>query len=114
MYYKLISIYPSPATRLLQGAAWPTLATTTRSLPTYQCVMAVGVGDTALVFFCEMMLVYATFEGNSQTLLLDHFHGSKDVMASVARAFIGITIISGYFFDVRQFEGSSLFAAQAR
>jgi Transmembrane amino acid transporter protein len=68
----------------------------TRTLPTLKGVMAAGIGGTALVFWCMMMLGYATFGRHSQALLLNNYHGSQDVMATVARAFTGIAIISGY------------------
>lgn len=68
----------------------------TRTLPTLKGVMVAGIGGTALVFWCMMMLGYATFGRHSQALLLNNYHGSQDLMASVARAFTGIAIISGY------------------
>ena len=67
-----------------------------RTLPTLKGVMAAGLGGTGLVFLCMMLLGYATFGGASQALLLNHYHGSQDIMASVARAFTGLAIISGY------------------
>lgn len=59
-------------------------------------VMFAGIGGTALVFFCMMILGYGTFGANSQALLLNNYHGSSDIMAVVARAFTGLAIISGY------------------
>jgi amino acid permease len=67
-----------------------------RTVPAYQGVMAAGIGGTALVFWCMMMLGYATFGSHSQTLLLNNYHGSKDLMATAARALTGVAIISGY------------------
>lgn len=67
-----------------------------RNIPALKGVMAAGIGGTAFVFWCMMMLGYATFGRNSQALLLNNYHGSKDVMATVARALTGVAIISGY------------------
>jgi hypothetical protein len=67
-----------------------------RTLPSLQGVMAAGIGGTALVFWCMMILGYATFGIHAQTLLLNNYHPSLDVMATVARIFTGIAIISGY------------------
>lgn len=67
-----------------------------RTVPNLQKVMAFGLGGTALVFFCMMILGYATFGSNSQALLLNHYHGSQDMMATAARAFTGLAIVSGY------------------
>jgi amino acid permease len=67
-----------------------------RTIPNLKSVMKYGIGGTAFVFWCMMILGYATFGANSQALILNNYHGSKDVMATVARAFTGIAIISGY------------------
>lgn len=67
-----------------------------RTLPTLKGVMAWGLGGTAAVFWCMMILGYATFGSHSQALILNNYHGSQDLMATVARAFTGIAIISGY------------------
>ena len=67
-----------------------------RTVPALKRVMAWGIGGTFLVFWCMMLLGYATFGVNSQALLLNNYHGSKDVMAGLARLFTGIAIISGY------------------
>jgi sodium-coupled neutral amino acid transporter 11 len=67
-----------------------------RTVPNLKSVMMYGIGGTALVFWCMMVLGYATFGSNSQALLLNNYHGSQDAMATVARAFTGIAIISGY------------------
>lgn len=67
-----------------------------RTLPALKGVMAVGIGGTALVFWFMMMLGYATFGRHSQALLLNNYHGSQDMMATVARGFTGVAIISGY------------------
>jgi Transmembrane amino acid transporter protein len=67
-----------------------------RTLPTLKGVMAAGIGGTALVFWCMMILGYATFGRHSQALLLNNYHGSKDIMATMARALTGVAIISGY------------------
>lgn len=58
--------------------------------------MAAGIGGTALVFWLMMILGFATFGSHSQALLLNNYHGSQDIMATVARVFTGIAIISGY------------------
>jgi amino acid permease len=68
----------------------------TRTLPTLQGVMAAGLGGTFLVFFLMMLLGYGTFGANSQTLLLNNYHQSQDMLATAARLFTGIAIISGY------------------
>jgi amino acid permease len=68
----------------------------TRTVPAFQNVMAIGIGGTALVFWCMMIFGYATFGIHSQTLLLNNYHPSLDTMATIARAFTGIAIISGY------------------
>jgi len=67
-----------------------------RTVGNLKGVMAAGIGGTAAVFWCMMILGFATFGGNSQALLLNNYHESKDLMATVARAFTGIAIISGY------------------
>lgn len=67
-----------------------------RTVPNLQKVMGFGLGGTALVFFCMMILGYATFGSNAQALMLNHYHGSQDIMATTARAFTGLAIISGY------------------
>lgn len=67
-----------------------------RTVPTLQGVMAAGIGGTAAVFWFMMILGYATFGSNSQALLLNNYHGSQDLMATAARLFTGIAIISGY------------------
>lgn len=67
-----------------------------RTLPNLKGVMAAGIGGTATVFWAMMLLGYATFGRNAQTLLLNNYHGSQDIMATVARLFTGIAIISGY------------------
>lgn len=59
-------------------------------------VMAGGLGGTALVFLSMMILGYATFGVNSQALLLNNYHESKDILATFARGFTGLAIISGY------------------
>lgn len=68
----------------------------TRTLPALQGVMAAGIGGTALVFFSMMLLGYATFGRNAQALILNNYHGSQDGLATVARLFTGVAIISGY------------------
>jgi amino acid permease len=67
-----------------------------RTVPALQKVMVFGIGGTALVFWCMMILGYATFGRNAQTLLLNNYHPSLDTMATIARTFTGIAIISGY------------------
>lgn len=67
-----------------------------RTMPTLKYVMATGLGGTAFVFWCMMMLGYATFGRNAQALLLNNYHASQDIMATIARAFTGVAIISGY------------------
>lgn len=67
-----------------------------RNLSNVKNVMSAGIGGTAFVFFCMMMLGYGTFGRNSQALLLNNYHGSKDVLATIARTLTGVAIISGY------------------
>jgi sodium-coupled neutral amino acid transporter 11 len=67
-----------------------------RTVSNLKSVMMYGIGGTALVFWCMMVLGYATFGSNSQALILNNYHGSQDLMATVARAFTGVAIISGY------------------
>jgi sodium-coupled neutral amino acid transporter 11 len=67
-----------------------------RTVPNLRSVMMYGIGGTAFVFWCMMVLGYATFGSNSQALILNNYHSSQDAMATVARAFTGIAIISGY------------------
>jgi amino acid permease len=67
-----------------------------RTVPSLMNVMAAGIGGTGLVFGCMMILGYATFGRHAQTLLLNNYHPSQDLMATVARTFTGIAIISGY------------------
>jgi sodium-coupled neutral amino acid transporter 11 len=67
-----------------------------RTLPTLRGVMLAGIGGTAFVFWSMMLLGYATFGCHSQALILNNYHQSQDVMATVARAFTGIAIMSGY------------------
>jgi amino acid permease len=67
-----------------------------RTVPTLKGVMAAGIGGTGLVFWCMMMLGFATFGKHSQALLLNNYHSSVDLMATAARLFTGIAIISGY------------------
>lgn len=67
-----------------------------RTVPTLKKVMAAGIGGTASVFWLMMLLGFATFGSHSQALLLNNYHSSQDGMATVARAFTGVAIISGY------------------
>lgn len=67
-----------------------------RTVPSLMNVMAAGIGGTGLVFCWMMILGYATFGRHAQTLLLNNYHPSQDLMATVARTFTGIAIISGY------------------
>ena len=67
-----------------------------RTLPNLKGVMAAGLGGTFAVFWFMMILGYGTFGSNAQALLLNNYHKSQDVMATVARLFTGIAIISGY------------------
>lgn len=67
-----------------------------RTVPALQSVMAWGIGGTATVFWCMMILGYATFGTHSQALILNNYHGSQDILATIARGFTGIAIISGY------------------
>lgn len=67
-----------------------------RNLSNLQGVMAKGLGGTFGVFWLMMILGYGTFGNNAQTLLLNNYHGSEDIMATVARLFTGVAIISGY------------------
>ena len=67
-----------------------------RTVPAFQRVIGIGVGGTAFVFWCMMLLGYGTFGRHSQTLLLNNYHPSLDTMATIARVFTGIAIISGY------------------
>lgn len=67
-----------------------------RTLPNLKGVMAAGLGGTFAVFWFMMILGYGTFGSNAQALLLNNYHSSQDVMATVARLFTGIAIISGY------------------
>lgn len=67
-----------------------------RTLPNLKGVMAAGLGGTFAVFWLMMIICYGTFGNNSQALILNNYHASQDVMATVARLFTGIAIISGY------------------
>jgi amino acid permease len=67
-----------------------------RTVPDLMKVMAQGIGGTAFVFISMMLLGFATFGSQSQALLLNNYHESKDLMATFARLFTGIAIISGY------------------
>ena len=67
-----------------------------RRVSHYGKVMAAGLGGTAAVFLSMMVLGYGTFGAHSQALLLNNYHESKDVMATFARGFTGLAIISGY------------------
>lgn len=67
-----------------------------RRVSHYGKVMVGGLGGTALVFLSMMILGYATFGVNSQALLLNNYHESKDILATLARGFTGLAIISGY------------------
>lgn len=67
-----------------------------RTMPVLRNVMAAGLGGTFAVFWFMMILGYGTFGSNAQALLLNNYHGSQDIMATVARLFTGIAIISGY------------------
>ena len=67
-----------------------------RTVPTFKKVIGIGIAGTAFVFWCMMILGYATFGRHSQTLLLNNYHPSLDTMATIARTFTGIAIISGY------------------
>jgi len=68
----------------------------TREVGHFGKVMAGGLGGTALVFLSMMILGYGTFGVNSQALLLNNYHESKDILATFARGFTGLAIISGY------------------
>jgi amino acid permease len=67
-----------------------------RTLPALKGVMAAGLGGTFAVFWFMMILGYGTFGSSAQALLLNNYHASQDVMATVARLFTGVAIISGY------------------
>jgi Transmembrane amino acid transporter protein len=67
-----------------------------RTVPALKNVMFAGIGGTALVFWLMMMLGYATFGINAQTLLLNNYHDSLDILSTFARVLTGIAIISGY------------------
>jgi amino acid permease len=67
-----------------------------RNMGAVKQVMAAGIGGTGLVFFCMMILGYGTFGAHSQALLLNNYHPTRDVMATVARGLTGLAIISGY------------------
>ena len=67
-----------------------------RNVPALKQVMAAGIGGTGFLFFCMMMLGYGTFGAHSQALLLNNYHPTQDLMATVARGFTGLAIISGY------------------
>ena len=67
-----------------------------RTLSNLKGVMGIGIGGTAAVFWFMMILGFAAFGSNAQALLLNNYHGSKDFMATAARLFTGIAIISGY------------------
>jgi len=67
-----------------------------RNVPALKKVMALGIGGTGLVFFVMMILGYGTFGAHSQALLLNNYHPTNDLMATVARGFTGLAIISGY------------------
>ena len=67
-----------------------------RTVPAFQRVIGIGIAGTALVFWCMMILGYGTFGRHAQTLLLNNYHPSLDTMATIARTFTGIAIISGY------------------
>lgn len=67
-----------------------------RTVPNLRGVMFAGIGGTALVFGSMMLLGYATFGLHSQALILNNYHESQDILATIARAFTGIAIMSGY------------------
>jgi amino acid permease len=67
-----------------------------RNLPNLKKVMAAGLGGTFAVFWFMMILGYGTFGSHAQALLLNNYHATQDGMATVARLFTGIAIISGY------------------
>ena len=58
--------------------------------------MATGLTGTAVVFIAMMIFGYATFGANTQALLLNNYHKGEDIMATIARFFTGLAIISGY------------------
>lgn len=67
-----------------------------RTVPALKGVMAAGIGGTATVFWLMMMLGYATFGRNAQALILNNYHGSQDLLSTIARVVTGVAIISGY------------------
>ena len=66
-----------------------------RTVRKFGTVVGCGVLATAAVFVTIMLLGYATFGSNAQTLLLNNYH-STDAMANAARALTGLAIVSGY------------------
>ena len=66
-----------------------------RTVRKFGTVVGCGVLATAAVFVTIMLLGYATFGSNAQTLLLNNYN-STDAMANTARALTGLAIVSGY------------------
>jgi amino acid permease len=67
-----------------------------RTVPELMKVMTAGIGGTAFVFISMMLIGFATFGSQAQALVLNNYHGSADTMATFARLFTGIAIMSGY------------------
>ena len=58
-----------------------------RTVRKFETVVGCGVLATAAVFVTIMLLGYATFGSNAQTLLLNNYH-STDAMANASRALL--------------------------
>lgn len=66
------------------------------TLPNYTKAVSVGFGVAGAVFLTMMFLGFELFGLSAQPLVLNNFHRTKDLLASVARAATGMAIVFAY------------------
>jgi len=67
-----------------------------RSVAKFSHIMMASFSSVFVIFVSMMFGGACTFGGASQPLILNNYHPTADVGASVARALTGCAIISGY------------------
>ena len=67
-----------------------------RSLRRYSVAIVLGYGFAVAVFIAMMCSGYLLFGASAQPLILNNFHRSKDIFASLARMATGLAIVFAY------------------